>query len=199
MSDAMEVDTRNAQLELFELAEQPARRTKSWVPRALMLRHDHAVLLLIFGLIGGSVVFAFGVERGKQLARAERMLLDPSPMKSASLSNATPSVPAAKSAVNQKTGKSETALKAPAPKAAPSTPAKLPGKTRYAVRVVTYHQPNLAQLELQRLQKRGESAFLVKQSDRVALYIGPFPSKEHATEKLITLRRQYRDCFVQRL
>ena len=153
------------------------------MPRSLALRHDHAVLLLMLGLIGGSIVFACGVERGKQLARAERMLLEPPATRVADVKPAPSPVP--------KT--------APAPNTMPGTPAKMPVRSRYAVRVVTFRQPNLAQLELQRLQQRGESAFLVKQPDRVALCVGPFPSREHAMEKLTTLRRQYRDCFIQSL
>ena len=94
---------------------------------------------------------------------------------------------------------SGTAAPKAAPKAAPGAPAKMPVKSRYAVRVVTYSQPSLAQLELTRLQRRGETAFLVKQSDRTVLYVGPFPTRAHAAEKLAVLRRQYRDCFLQSL
>ena len=189
----MEQETRPAQLELFDLPAQAPRRRGSWVPRTLTLRHDHAVLLLILGLIGGSVVFVCGVERGKQLARFERMLLEPA---SGRVADVKPAEPAADAkAINAPA----TTKTAPAPKAAPGAPAKMPVKSRYAVRVVTYSQPGLAQLELKQLQRRGETAFLMKQSDRTALYVGPFPSREHAAEKLAVLRRQYRDCFIQSL
>ena len=72
---AMEPD---AQLELFESPPQaPDRRGMPAPMRSVHLRPDHAVLLMIIGLIGSAVVFAAGVERGKRLVRAERLLLSP--------------------------------------------------------------------------------------------------------------------------
>ena len=61
------------QLELFDVTKsprpQPRRQTPGWV--IVPLRHDQVILAAIAGLIGLTVVFATGVERGKQLVRAE--------------------------------------------------------------------------------------------------------------------------------
>ena len=68
----------DTQLELFESPPQaPDRRGVRAPVRSVSLRPDHAVLLMIIGLIGSAVVFAAGVERGKRLVRTERLLLSP--------------------------------------------------------------------------------------------------------------------------
>ena len=68
----------DTQLELFESPPRAPDRRGALAPmKSVHLRPDHAVLLMIIGLIGSAVVFAAGVERGKRLARAERLLLSP--------------------------------------------------------------------------------------------------------------------------
>ncbi len=42
---------------------------------SLHLRYDQLILVGVAGVIGVTVVFAFGVERGKQLARAEQSVV----------------------------------------------------------------------------------------------------------------------------
>ena len=83
------------------------------------------------------------------------------------------------------------------PKSRPKESEKSLEKKRFAVQVVSYEQPQLAQRELQRLHARGEQAFLIKRQERVVLYVGPFPSKDTAGLKLQLLRQQYRDCFIR--
>ena len=202
-ADSMnELDARDAQPELFhELPPLPRRRTLALGLRSISLRQDHLVLGLILSLITGSIVFSFGVERGKQLARLERPLLDRAP--SAGIeSSATaekPDAPAAPLTVPTQAVAPPVRRDTPSP--ARMVPARSPvkAKSRFAVRVVTYSQPKLAQLELQRLQQRGEQAFIVKQTSSVALYVGPFPTKQNASAKLGSLRKRYQDCFIQSL
>ncbi len=212
----------DAQPELFQVPEQGLRPRNTSPLGMLRIRHDHAVLLLIGALIGVSVTFACGVERGKLLARSERLLLAPrttltSDIETASDPGMVQRVPPAPAAQPQTQRASVPAIKpamvdidsakpslspvAPmAPKALPSTPAKkIVKKSRFAIQIVTYTQPKLAQRELDRLKSRGEAAFLVTKKDRVILCIGPFPSKQHAAEKLASLKRQYQDCFVRDL
>lgn len=203
------------QLELFRVSQTPSATRRAAIG-ALSLRYDHAVLLAIAGLIGISVVFACGVERGKRLALEERLIVPtvamtaeppaPSPTVAAAEQPSSPSIAEAPTpAVQPKKPATKTASPPAAPKTSPKAkPAKAPikvasTKSGFAIQVVTYTTPGLAQQELRRLKAAGESAFLVPRDGRVALYIGPFPSRENATAKLASLKRQYQDCFVRTL
>lgn len=180
------------QLELFELTRQSAPRPhREALGRFLLqLRYDQLLLAAMAGVIGLTIVFATGVERGKQLVRTERAMLarqQPAPV-------ATPAAPA-------------TTATAPASSAVSSAPAqkKEPvkakaGKSRYAVQVVTCSRPQLAKQAMDRLRAKGERAFLViRDGGRTVVYVGPFPSKDHAVEKVSALKTQFRDCFVKTL
>lgn len=182
------------QLYLFEVPA--ASRCPAGRVGALSLRPDHVLLSLMFGLIGLSVIFALGVERGRQVAQVEERALlaprEPEVKTKASTSSVEPETPSPR----RESTPNPVAPKKPAPKAAVKV-AK--GPSQFAIQVVSYNQPTLAQQELQRLQQRGERAFLVKREGRTVLYVGPFPSKDHAAGKLTALRRHYRDCFVKGL
>ena len=185
------------------------------------LRHDQAMLCAMAGVIGCTVVFAGGVERGKRLVRAERMLLSrqgPAPAPSASSS--APAAPTASAPSDA--GEAE-AAKPKSPAAPAQAPTKIKVKTRYvdapavqsteagaaapsgsgsgryAVQVVSYTQVRLAQQELRRLQGTGERAFLIMRNGLTVVYVGPFPSKQNAREKSANLKDRYQDCFVRTL
>ena len=192
------------QLELFELSYQQARPHRPFSGGVqLHIRYDQLLIVGIGALIGITVLFAVGVERGKQLARAERPLLarqdrwaDAGGKEAAAVPavvapDPAPAVPAVVPVLEPQ----------PAPHAQPSTPTrKAPSKSRYAVQIVTYTQARFAQQELRRLQGQGESAFLVmRQGGQTVLYVGPFLSHADAKEKLTSLRSRYRDCFVKSL
>ena len=199
------------QLELFELTHQSAPRPphrerlgRVW----LQLRHDQLVLAAMAGVIGLTIIFASGVERGKQLARTERAIL--ARQQAAPVERAER--PAAQVSAAPVPVTAPAAIPAPATKAATTTgpvaparkqpePAKTPrGKSRYAVQVVTFSQPKLAKQEMDRLQANGERAFLIiRDGGRTIVFVGPFPSKNNAVEKVSVLKVQYRDCFVKTL
>jgi len=218
----MASESREGQLELFDLSNQPvARLQRETLGRWLIqLRYDQMVLGGIATLLGITVVFACGVERGKQLVRSERMMIarqqvaaEPAAAPRARAPAAS-SQQAAPSAKPEAVAKPQSAEKPPPATSAPSAPAKAkePSKvasagakaassvsSRYAVQVVTYSQPTLAKREMDRLQARGERAFLLMRNGRTMVYVGPFPSKVNASEKLVSLRSHYRDCFIKPL
>ncbi len=198
--------SKENQLELFGVASQAAPRPhREWVGHLrLQLRYDQLVMTSMVGIIGLTVIFAWGVERGKQLARSEGGVLtrrqdDALPPRSTSAlepPSAIQTIPAAPSTTKF------APQRIPASGAVPK--AKTPGKpavlrSRYAVQVVTFSRPQLAKQELERLQSRGERAFLVAREGRTAVYVGPFTSKSHASEKVSTLKTKYQDCFVRLL
>jgi cell division septation protein DedD len=186
------MDTAGSQLQFFEASTEGAIRRPMVPPSRLELRQDHVILLGILGLIGVSIIFACGVERGKRLARAERVLIAPS---STSTAKSPPAVPSsAPSTSERRSAPSEK------PASAPRGPKRLvSGNGRFAVQVVSYSKPELAARELKRLQAKGESAFLVKKQNTTVLYVGPFDSQKGAKNKLAGLRSRYQDCFVRSL
>ena len=209
------------QLELFELTQKSAPRPhhRDTLGRVLFqLRHDQLVLAVMAGVIGLTIIFASGVERGKQLARTERAILA-RPQAAPQTPQAAPAsaIERVQRSAQQVSAAAPAPMTAPAVITAPATKAtttassapaqkkKEPvkaraGKSRYAVQVVTFSQPQLAKKEMDRLQAKGERAFLViRDGGRTIVYVGPFPSKDNAVEKVSTLKMKYRDCFVKTL
>lgn len=180
------------QLELFDVVGRPGRVARQETVGRFLLhaRYDQLVLAGISGLIGLTVVFACGVERGKQFARAEQAAL--------AHQEHTAPPPSMTGAGKLPAANQPLPVVLPAPKAkVPSKPVF--GKSRYAVQVVTYSRPVLAKQELHRLKERGEAAFLMMRDGRTSVYVGPFPSKLFANRKLTKLKSWYQDCFVKLL
>ena len=194
-----------SQLEFFDLTTQPSPKPRPYTLGRLVVhvRHDQLVLAGIGGLIGLTVVFACGVERGKQLTRGERVLMahqELPPQRQATEAATRPTASQAPSVAPAADTKSPT----PTPAQRKREPTKLAtappeGRSRYAVQIVSYRQAPLAQKELARLQAIGERAFLVLKGDYAVLYVGPFPSKSNAHEKVVQLKRRYAGCFVKAL
>ena len=198
-------ENREKQLELFQVGAQSVRRParEAWGHLWFPLRYDQVVLVGIGGLLGLTVIFAVGVERGKELARGEQPLLarrqGTIPAAAKPSTAATSDTPAVSVQAEAKV-KASTATPVEAPKPKSRTKVAEGGsRSRYAVQVVTYSQPSLAKQELDRLHARGESAFLVMRNGRTIVYVGPFPSKDHASEKVMSLKPRYGDCFVRTL
>lgn len=193
----MTVSSPDGQLELFDLSGQPTTKPRHTTLGRLVLqiRQDQLMVAGIASLVGLTIVFALGVERGKQLVRSERVLLARQQTPQPQAVVPTPSV--------AKTTKPSVA--APTAPVKPKTPVKLatpPAATsgsRYAIQVVTYRQPQLAKRELERLQAKGERAFLMNRQGLTALCVGPFPSKDNAKEKLVQLKDRYQGCFLKTL
>jgi hypothetical protein len=207
------------QLELFDVTKsprpQPRRQTPGWV--IVPLRHDQVILAAIAGLIGLTVVFATGVERGKQLVRAERASWVRSPVdapggakrvttpsrdresQNAARPDAVRPASVPLKLPTEVSPKSTPKVTAPV-KVASAPPASSAGSaSRYAVQVVTYRTPQLAKRELNRLHASGEPGFLVMRNGYTVVYAGPFPSKAHARDKVTELKRRYGDCFIKTL
>lgn len=213
------------QLELFQLSERSAPRpNRDLVGRlSLNVRHDQIVLAGMAGLLTVAIVFACGVERGKQLARSEHMLLarqqsagkgrTPSREETTTAQGQADATPAAAVKTEQKPAhalpasppakvKIPTRLAADAAagsKKSDAARAATAGKSRCAIQVVSFSRPQRARAEVERLQALGERAFLIIRDGRTIVYVGPFPSRDHAGEKLTALRARYEDCFVRTL
>ena len=177
------------------------------------LRYDQLLLTGMAGVIGVTVIFAGGVERGKQLVRSERALLARQqpvppdrplerPGESVTTSPAGAAGPGAQTPKGPPAPSPSTSPKVKVATKLASAPAAAPGQAstaRYAVQVVTYSRLPLARQELERLRASGERGFLVMTDGHTRVYVGPFPSKANAAEQLSRLKARYRDCFVRAL
>ena len=216
----MTFGNRESQLELFDVTRHAAPRPSSPTATGRVffhLRYDQLILSAMAGLIGLTVIFASGVERGKQLVRSERVLLarqEPAAAPSAKETAAaempkapksvttdtpksTPIAPAASPAKAKQLKRVVVEQKTPAPQK--TTASKSGASSRYAVQVSTFTRPHLAKQEMDRLRAKGEKAFLVMRDGRTMVYVGPFPSKVNASEKVANLKPLYQDCFVRTL
>jgi hypothetical protein len=215
------------QLELFDLSGQPVARVRHEALGRLVfqLRYDQLVLTCMALLMGVTVVFACGVERGKRLVRLqaesttfvpplERVdhapvapvtpveplratppAMAPPPKPKSRIAAATPAAGSTKDTPHA--AKETPSTIAPREPAATKTAKSQKDKSRCAIQVVTYTKAQSAKRELDRLIARGERAFLVMRKGRTVVYVGPFPSQTQASEKLITLKTRYQDCFVK--
>ena len=197
----MERGQAEGQLELFDVAHGATLRAQrvSIGRLSVSLRYDQIVIAMIVSLIGTAVVFGLGVERGKQLVRGERATLLTQPPPATSVGGQ----PVEAKDVKERKRVGEVRSAGPsapinAPRLKPFKKAT-PSKTRYAVQVVTYSRLQLARREMERLESKGERVFLVMGEGQTRVYVGPFPSKANASEKLDILRPLYRDCFVKLL
>ena len=195
-TSSMTVRTPDGQLELFDLSGHPTvkPRPPSLGRLILQIRQDQLVVAGIAGLVGLTIVFALGVERGKQLVRAERVLL----------AREQPPQPSAQTDVKPAASTTKTVNPTPSAAPAPVKPsaskrrvASVSPTSRYAIQVVSYRQPQLAKRELDRLHAKGERAFLVTRKGFTVLCVGPFPSKDNAKDKLAQLKDRYQGCFVK--
>jgi cell division protein FtsN len=195
------------QLELFDLSGQPVARLRHEALGRLVfqLRYDQLVLTCMALLMGLTVVFACGVERGKRLVRLEvestTFARQPAAMPVEPPRTTPPATaPQAKPKSRIATAPTEVSTKETASTSAPREPLAAQAKKdtgRYAIQVVTYTRAQSAKREMDRLIARGERAFLVMRKGRTMVYVGPFPSSTHASEKLTTLKTRYQDCFVK--
>jgi len=199
-------DSQERQLELFPVAsrQKSERPHRELLGRLVMqLRYDQCVLAGIAVLIGATVVFAFGVERGKRLARTgptqlARQQMAPSGTPDGIVDSSTRERPPSAARTPEAEPRDASS---PAVTPSRTVPAKSAGtKKRYAVQVITFSRVRLAKQELERLKAKGESAFLVAHADgRTTVCVGPFLSKAPAAKKVAMLRDRYQDCFIKTL
>ena len=210
----MVFESQENQLELFDLRNQsaPKVRREALGRILLQLRYDQMVLVSMAVVLGVTVIFACGVERGKVLVRSERSMLvrqqpaapTPQPSEPAARPAAPQPAPVALPSTAAVKKANERPAQAPGPKV--KTPTRVVGapasgseRSRYAVQVVTFTQARAAKQEMDRLHAKGERAFLVMRDGRTIVYVGPFPSKSNAADKVTTLKSRYQDCFVRTL
>jgi hypothetical protein len=186
------------QTELFDLpsprtlSEDPAVSKTSFLEKTFVtLRLDQAIGLVLVLLVFYVVTFSWGVEKGKRAAR-DNQVIRPVPvavsLPEVSLAADTPAVRTFPLAVNNEL----------IPKEAPITVAELPKPVaqvtrpdgKYTIQHVTYITQSAANREIEKLAKRGYSAFVIPSGKHLQVCIAAFQSHLEAIELLRKLRSQ---------
>lgn len=158
---------------------------------------------IVFGLLGLMLVvlasFCLGVERGKQLDGGSSVAVSVS---SPAFARPAVSGPAADLSegiiVAADVQMRRPAPVIPAPAVMPSVPlAGQSGRSVYAIQLASYAGNQSAQSEVQRLQRKGVQALVVKQSKYFELRAVGFESRIDAEKALLTLKKIYRDAFIK--
>lgn len=69
----------------------------------------------------------------------------------------------------------------------------------YSIQLASYNKESFAQAEAKVLQAKGFPAFVLKKTDYVVLYAGPFKTKPEADKNMGLLKKTYKDCILRRL
>lgn len=77
--------------------------------------------------------------------------------------------------------------------------AKPEAKTGYSIQIASYNKESFAQSEGKALQVKGFPVFILRKTDYVVLYVGPFKTKPEADKAIGLLKKTYKDCILRRL
>lgn len=76
---------------------------------------------------------------------------------------------------------------------------KLEAKAGYNIQIASYTKESFAQADGKILQAKGFPVFILRKTDYVVLYVGPFKTKPEADKSLGLLKKTYKDCILRRL
>ncbi|MFA5270928.1 MAG: SPOR domain-containing protein [Candidatus Omnitrophota bacterium] len=68
----------------------------------------------------------------------------------------------------------------------------------YNIQIASYNKESFAQEEGKVLQGKGFPVRILKKTDYVVLYVGPFKTKPEADKSMRLLKKTYKDCILRR-
>ncbi len=187
---------KERQLSLFTIEKASAsnkNRYKLILPLdALFLGTAVAILLLILS-------FSLGVEKGKKIASLDtrnnkileektELLNDDYTEKAKAKEDIPSQEPITQAQTIEETTKTEETEKEAEKK-----------KEKYRIQVASFHKENSANIEAQRLKKKGYPVLVMKKGDYVVVYVGSFQNEKEAKNNFKTLKEKYTDCILRRL
>jgi len=69
----------------------------------------------------------------------------------------------------------------------------------YTVQVASFQTKRNAEIETEKLKKKGFSALVLSKGEYIIVCVGNFSDKETAKSLLPRLKQNYRDCYIRRL
>ena len=197
----------HSQLELFSRGRehiqiQPKTKfSNSFL--AYVTSYEKIILLVIGFIITGIISFCLGVEKGKTIAAprlnpqfdiAEGSVFKPLPVKPNQ--NAKPPEPVSAgleegliARAGQKSSQTKQEILVPAQKQGGG----------YTIQVATYQMKSYAQIETEKLRKKGFYALILSRGGYNIVCVGNFADMQTAQSSLLKLKQKYRDCYLRRL
>lgn len=203
------------QLEFFEeIANSSAKNKRFGLSvkgeggRDFRISYEKIILVVIVFILSLTLVFSWGVECGKGLKQnvSSREMLNPLEISEKKedntiLKEANPLLKEEKRqdkkiklAVENKTVAKKAEVKI-----AQSPQDKVLKDVFYTVQVVTYKDKEKAKSEKGIIEKSGLQAFVVKSGKYFLVCAGSFNEISAAQNKLPSLRKKYKDCFVKKI
>lgn len=180
------------QLELFTDQSPSVSSLKpgpKWSFISSIRSHEKTIMLVIAFLTVGILSFSFGVERGKHMVGEKSFnTID------VAVSTPVSSKPANQQVVKQPAGATGVTNII---QQQPLTTA--PATTGYTIQLATYQTKSYARKEMDTLNKKGISAFVLPKGAYTILCAGKFFDKQAAKQVLVELSKKYKGCFIRRL
>jgi hypothetical protein len=166
---------KNTQLELFSgqnnSASHGIQRDESFIK--YIQGYERVILLIIAFLACGIISFSLGVEKGKRVNLASK-LIEPTDLPKP--------------------------IVVPLPQKQEET--KEPAKDllqNYTVQVASYKTRQKAESEAKNLRKKGHQVLVLSKGNYIVVCAGSFSTKTKAQTILSQLKKEYRDCILRRL
>lgn len=203
--NSMDGRIRPLQLDLFASSEIEEPRRNGFynqLASRVNLSLETAIILFIFLVLSFLLVFSFGVERGKYLARLEvmpqvsKVAVEPIEPKT------TVKVDAKRIAVSQvKTDftPAKVVIKTTTPLKVVSLGSQPAGRGRYTVQIASFAKIASAKKEAEGLRGLGYQTSLRSSGEFHSLCVGSYTDKQEAEIAMKKLRSKYHDCFIRRL
>jgi hypothetical protein len=154
---------------------------------SVVLYFEHIIFIAIGFVVLSALIFSIGVERGKSLIQAPRLVDIQDKINSELIQEAPKDI-----TVNEQESIQRV-------EEIPSEAVSSEVVTAYTVQIASYTKKDTAEAYADRLKEQGLDAFTLEKGDYYIVCIGRFADKQKAESEMKTLRRTYHDCLVRKI
>jgi cell division protein FtsN len=188
---------REEQKEFFQEFGKPKkgieRLMRRYIPSKrffVTLSIENMVLSTITVIMVVVAAFSLGVERGKRIARTEKIKVDIE-SREAGAADVAPKETIMPELLPKETPKE----KEEAPKKAKVLVKK---KGKYAIQVVSFKNEARAKKKIEEFKEDGFDAFIIPAENWFQICVGRYATTEEAKTDLNRLKADYKDCFIRK-
>lgn len=193
------VPVKPRQLHFFGIKKTGEAENKK---EGIVVPVDTSILLSVVFILLFALVFSWGVERGRNLAREN---LPPEKEKTEAeqtekMKAKPASLPETKQSLPEQTR--ETVKEKSEPSLARASERKTkpqPDKVLYRIQVASFRTSSSAQKEAEKLKSRGFPVNTNQSGNYAVVYVGNFKERSEAEAKLKKLKNLYPDCILRKI